>query len=47
MRRPLRILPRAKGEPWKRCSIAEGLGFEDPLQTRLKVRRREESRYLR
>jgi hypothetical protein len=45
MRRPLMFL-RRRHEPDAPISVAEGVGFENPLQTRLKVRRREEARYL-
>ncbi len=47
MRRFVSLFARGRSTPPRQISIADGVGFEDPLQTRLKVRRREEARYLR
>jgi hypothetical protein len=47
MRRSLGILFRRKNKCLTPVSIAQGLGFVDPLQTRLQVRRREEALYLK
>jgi hypothetical protein len=45
VRKLIKIL-RRRDKPLQQVSIAEGVGFEDPLETRLKVRRREEAFYL-
>ena len=46
MRKLIRDLVRRRDIASRQVSIAEGVGFADPLQTRLKVRRREEAFYL-
>jgi len=46
VRKLIKVLVRRRDMAPSQVSIAEGLGSADPLQTRLKVRRREEAIYL-
>ena len=47
VRKRFRMRRKRRSQPARQISIARSVGFEDPLRTRLVVRRREEARYLR